>query len=163
MRSVSVSGMRTAVLRIDVDPASELTAARRAGGFAALRAELAARGAQLLGDVNASEPPREVQILLDTDDADAALAALVRVCARVFGTAPAPGVVTHVSRGTDEDAHGVLAGFGLCGEVTRTLDEEGFDIVHVRLRAADLRRVPDSRVHTALEAALNCEVRLHIA
>jgi hypothetical protein len=30
----------------------------------------------------------------------------------------------------------------------------------VRLAADDLRRVPESRIQTALEASLNCEVRI---
>ncbi len=154
------------MLRIDVDPARELTAGRRAEGLSALRAELAELGAEVLGRPPSSgedaDAPRELQFLLDTDDADAALHTLAELCARVFGTTPQPGVVTYVSRGTDDDAHGVLAGFGLHGEITRTLDTDGFDVVHVRLRADDLRRVPESRIHTALEASLNCEVRLEI-
>lgn len=184
------------MLRIDVDPARELTAGQRVDGLAALRAELADLGAELLSPqpssaelsgaelpgsghlgadipgVDAQEPapnsgekpapPRELQFLLDTDDADIALTTLVELCAKVFGTTPQPGVVTYVSRGTDDDAHGVLAGFGLRGEVTRSLDDDGFDIVHIRLREEDLRRVPESRIHTALEASLNCEVRLDI-
>lgn len=68
--------------------------------------------------------------------------------------------MTFVSRGTDDDAHGVLAGFGLTGEVERVLGDEGWDIVTVTLRKADLQRVPESRIHTALEASLNCEVHI---
>ncbi|WP_067855275.1 hypothetical protein [Nocardia shimofusensis] len=171
--------MRTAVLRIDVDPGRELTAGQRADGLAALQAELADQGAELLGlrvssadqglagtaAVSSAEkdaPPRELQFLLDTADAEASLSTLVTLCARAFHTAPQPGVVTYLSRGTDDDAHGVLAGFGLRGAVTRSLDDDGFDIVHVRLREDDLRRVPESRIHTALEASLNCEVRIDI-
>jgi hypothetical protein len=69
-------------------------------------------------------------------------------------------VVTFVSRGTDDDAHGVLAGFGVTGEITRVQDADGFDVVSVTLRESDLERVPESRIHTALEASLNCEVRI---
>jgi hypothetical protein len=69
-------------------------------------------------------------------------------------------VITFVSRGTDDDAHGVLAGFGLTADIVRTPGGDGFDIVDVTLREADLERVPESRVHTALEASLNCEVRI---
>ena len=36
----------------------------------------------------------------------------------------------------------------------------GWDIVAVTLRKADLERVPESRIHTALEASLNCEVHI---
>jgi hypothetical protein len=70
------------------------------------------------------------------------------------------GVVTFVSRGTDDDAHGVLAAFGLTGEISRVPGNDGFDIVHVTLRESDLDRVPESRIHTALEASLNCEVHI---
>jgi hypothetical protein len=52
----------------------------------------------------------------------------------------------------------VLAGFGLTGEIVRTADDDGFDIVYVTLAEADLERIPESRIHTALEASLNCEV-----
>jgi hypothetical protein len=50
---------------------------------------------------------------------------------------------------------------GLQGEITRVAGDEGWDTIHVTLDAADLRRVPESRVHTALEASLNCEVVIH--
>jgi hypothetical protein len=54
----------------------------------------------------------------------------------------------------------VLAGFGLTGEVERLPGDDGFDVVHVTLRKVDLERVSESRVHTALEASLNCEVHI---
>ena len=82
------------------------------------------------------------------------------MCAKAFGTTPAAGVVTYVSRGTDDDAHGVLAGFGVTGEIIRTPGDDGLDVVHVTMRKQDLDRVPESRIHTALEASLNCEVRI---
>lgn len=152
--------MRTAVLRIDVDPARELTAARWAQGMSALRADAATLGAEIQGDSAELPPRREVQLLIDTDDAEAGVREAVLLCAKAFGTEPVASAVTYVSRGTDEDAHGVLAGFGLTAEVEREADADGFDIVHVTLRSADLERVPESRIHTALEAALNCEVRI---
>jgi hypothetical protein len=69
-------------------------------------------------------------------------------------------VVTYLSRGTDDDAHGVLAGFGLTGRIQRSPGDDGFDVVYVTLRETDLERVPESRIHTALEASLNCEVHI---
>jgi hypothetical protein len=54
----------------------------------------------------------------------------------------------------------VLAGFGLTGDIARTPGPDGLDIVHVTLGRADLDRIPESRIHTALEASLNCEVRI---
>lgn len=103
---------------------------------------------------------REVQLLIAGSDADAVRQTAVELCAKAFGTVPAPGVVTYVSRGTDDDARGVLAGFGLTGEIRRVAGDEGFDVVYVTLRQADLERIPESRVHTALEASLNCEVHI---
>lgn len=103
---------------------------------------------------------REVEVLIAGDDADAVKRVGVELCAKAFGGAPVAGVVTFISRGTDDDAHGVLSGFGLTGEIVRTPGDDGFDIVHVTLREADLDRVPESRIHTALEASLNCEVRI---
>ena len=50
--------------------------------------------------------------------------------------------------------------FGLAGEISRTVGDDGLDVVHVSLRKADLERVPESRIHTALEASLNCEVHI---
>ncbi|MEU1997603.1 hypothetical protein ABZ511_24420 [Nocardia gamkensis] len=154
--------MRTAVLRIDVDPAGQLSAARMADGSAQLRANAASIPAQLMDDDPAARPAggREVRLLVETDDPDAAMGEAVRVCAAAFGTAPVAGVVTFVSRGTDDDAHGVLAGFGVTGEITRAPDADGFDVVSVTLLESDLERVPESRIHTALEASLNCEVRI---
>ena len=84
----------------------------------------------------------------------------MELCAKVFGAAPVLGVVTFISRGTNDDAHGVLSGFGLTGDIERTPGDEGFDIVYVTLREKDLERIPESRVHTALEASLNCEVHI---
>lgn len=154
--------MRTAVVRIDVDPAGELTAGRLAQGVRALRGSAVALGAEVIDNDVARKPPhrREVQLLVTTDDPEATVDAAVRLCAAAFGTEPMPGVVTFVSRGTDDDAYGVLAGFGLSGEVAREPGADGFDIVHVTLPAAELERVPESRIQTALEASLNCEVRI---
>ncbi|MFE3543126.1 hypothetical protein ACFXK0_09155 [Nocardia sp. NPDC059177] len=144
--------MRTAVVRIDVDPDRTLTPARWAAGLRALRADSPVRPSADTGP--------ELRFQLATDDPAGAVRDLVAACARAFGTTPVPGAVTFLSRGTDDDAHGVLAGFGLTGEVDRAADIAGFDIVTVTLRAADLTRIPESRVLTALEAALNAEVRL---
>lgn len=103
---------------------------------------------------------REVQLLIAGTDADAVKQTAVKLCAKAFGTIPMAGAVTYVSRGTDDDAHGVLAGFGLTGEIERVPGDEGYDVVYVTLRPADLERIPESRIHTALEAALNCEVHI---
>ncbi|MFI1464912.1 hypothetical protein [Nocardia carnea] len=154
--------MRTAVLRVNVDPAGELTGESLARGMAELATTLVETGGEVLEKDLGAVPRsrRVVQVLLDTADAAADTARAVEICARVFGTEPVAGVVTYVSRGTDADAYGVLAGFGLTGEIIRMPGTEGYDILQVRLREADLERVPESRIHTALEASTNCEVRI---
>ncbi len=101
-----------------------------------------------------------MELLIAADDGDAAMGVAVTLCAKAFQSTPVPGVVTFISRGTDDDAHGVLSGFGLTGDIERTAGDEGFDIVYVTLREQDLERIPESRIHTALEASLNCEVHI---
>ncbi|MCK0176599.1 hypothetical protein [Mycolicibacterium sp. F2034L] len=154
--------MRTAVVRIGVDPAGELTAEQLTRGAAALRDLARDAGADLVENNLAGLPParREVEVLLAGDDAGELTRIAAQMCADAFGTRPAPGVVTFISRGTDDDALGVLAGFGITGDIVRTAGDEGWDIVEVTLNRTDLERIPESRIHTALEASLNCEVRI---
>jgi hypothetical protein len=101
-----------------------------------------------------------VQLLIVGSDADTVKQTALDLCAKAFGTTPVAGVITYVSRGTDDDAHGVLSGFGLTGQIRRFPGDDGFDVVYVTLRQADLERIPESRIHTALEASLNCEVHI---
>ncbi|MBO0678044.1 hypothetical protein JRC04_11260 [Mycolicibacterium sp. S2-37] len=154
--------MRTAVVRIGVDPAGELTAEQLTGGAAALRQLARDAGADVVANDLAGLPAarREVEVLLAGDDADELTRVASEMCAKAFGTRPAPGVVTFISRGTDDDALGVLAGFGITGDIERTAGHEGWDVVEVTLNRSDLERIPESRIHTALEASLNCEVRI---
>ncbi len=154
--------MRTAVVRINVDPDNALAPAQLTEGMAALL-ERAGRvgGDVIMKDLGAMPAGRrEVELLISCDDADSAKETAIGLCSKAFATEPIPGVITFVSRGTDDDAYGVLAGFGLTGDIVRTPGDDGFDIVDVTLREADLERIPESRVHTALEASLNCEVRI---
>ena len=154
--------MRTAVVRVHVDPAGSLTPEQLTDGMAALLGLADAAKVEVL-DNNIAEMPashREVQVLMTGRDAETLKRVAVALCAKAFGTTPAAGVITYVSRGTDDDAHGVLAGFGISGEISRLPGDDGFDIVHVTLRKADLDRIPESRIHTALEASLNCEVHI---
>jgi len=151
--------MRTAVIRINVDPRGELTAPALRGRMEMLAAEAVTAKLELVrSDIDPARP--ELQFLMAGDDPAALRASAAALCERTFGVAPAPGVATFLSRGTDDDALGVLAGFGLTGAVRRFPDDDGWDVVEVRLAKADLVRIPESRVHTALEAALNAEVRL---
>ncbi|MHC9295673.1 hypothetical protein ACRCUN_24685 [Mycobacterium sp. LTG2003] len=154
--------MRTAVVRVGVDPAGELGPQQLADGMAALRELLVEHGADVLDNQLAGLPAhrREVEVLIAGDDAQQLQALVMGLCTKAFGTVPTAGVVTFVSRGTDDDAHGVLAGFGLTGEIARSVDQDGWDVVSVTLRKADLERIPESRIHTALEASLNCEVHI---
>lgn len=154
--------MRTAVVRVNVDPKSALSPAQLREGMTVLLALTGQMGAGVVENDLTAMPPdrREVQLLIDADGVDTAKGPAVDLCAKAFGTAPTPGVVTFVSRGTDDDAHGVLSAFGLTGEIARAPGDDGFDIVYVTLRENDLERVPESRIHTALEASLNCEVHI---
>ena len=154
--------MRTAVVRVGVDRAGELTPAQLTDGMARLRELAATAGIEVVENNLAALPPqrREVELLIAGDDASELEKIAVSLCAKAFGTTPVPGVLTFISRGTDDDAHGVLAGLGLTGEIERLPGDDGWDVVNVTLRKSDLERVPESRVHTALEASLNCEVHI---
>ena len=148
--------MRTAVVRVNVDPAGALTPRQLREGMDVLLGLTGEIGA----DVVRNAIGRDVELLISAEDGDAAKQDAIELCAKAFDTAPLPGVVTFVSRGTDDDARGVLAGFGLAGEIVREPGGDGFDVVYVTLREDDLDRVPESRIHTALEASLNCEVHI---
>ena len=154
--------MRTAVVRVGVDPAGELAALQLTDGMARLRESAAAAGVEVVENNLVGLPPqrREVELLIAGDDAAVLQRFAVGLCAKAFGTTPVPGVLTFISRGTDDDAHGVLAGFGLTGDIERLPGDDGWDVIHVTLRKSDLEHVPESRVHTALEASLNCEVHI---
>ena len=154
--------MRTAVVRVNVDPDNALAPAQLSEGIAVLLGSVGAVGAELILKDLAALPAgrREVELLIGCDDVDAATHIAIDLCVKAFATTPVPGVVTFVSRGTDDDAHGVLSGFGLTGDIDRAPGNDSFDIVHVTLREADLERIPESRIHTALEASLNCEVHI---
>ena len=158
--------MRTAVVRVDVDPAARLTAAQLKDGMAALVRLAGAAGADVIETELGALPAgrRQVEVLIAGDDPDESGRTAVELCTNAFGAfgvTPTAGVLTYVSRGTDDDAYGVLAGLGLHGEIERIPGDEGWDVIRVTLRKADLERVPESRVHTALEASLNCEVHIH--
>jgi hypothetical protein len=153
--------VRTAVVRVRVDPAGQLTPAQLTDGMVNLRDLASLAGIDVLDNNLAAMPAgrREVEMLM-TGDAEDLKATAVALCAKAFGTEPEPGVLTYISRGTNDDAHGVLAGFGLSGDIERVAGVDGWDVVYVTLRKVDLERIPESRIHTALEASLNCEVHI---
>lgn len=157
--------MRTAVVRVKVDTAGELSAEQLRTGVSTLAGMAGDIGAELIANDLAGLPPsrREIELLMTGDDGEALQATAIELCAKVFGTDPVAGVLTFISHGTDDDAHGVLAGFGLTGEIERVPSGPGgpgWDTLNVTLRKADLARIPESRVHTALEASTNCEVHI---
>lgn len=151
--------MPTAVIRINIDTDRTLTLEAHKAGLD----ELASSGLQVIAAPFEHLTPagREIELLVDaasrrTDEEYAAQ------CVAAFGVPVEVGVTTFVSRGTDEDVHGVLARFSATGDVVREA-KEGWDLVTVTLPLADQNRIPESRLHTALEAALNCEVNLRFA
>jgi hypothetical protein len=146
--------MREAVVRVGVDPGQALTVE----DITARIDRLADRGAV----VHRRPADRELELILGADDADDARQRTVELCTTVFGSAPVIGTITFISRGTDEDALGVVAAFGVRARMERT-EEGGEEVAVFTLPTADRRRVPESRLHTALEAALNCEVRIVFA
>lgn len=154
--------MRTAVVRIGVDMMGELTAEQLTSGMARLATLATEAGAELIDTDLTRLPPkrREVELLMQGTDAPTLQSMGADLCRRAFATEPVVGVLTFVSHGTDDDARGVLAGFGLTGEVERVPSGQGWDVITVTLPRSDLTRVPESRIHTALEASTNCEVRI---
>ena len=154
--------MRTAVVRVNVDPSGLLTAAQLSQGMTTLLELAHQLGVEVVDNNLAAMPAsrREVEILIAGDDVDTVKVTGVDLCTKAFGEGPVGGVVTFISRGTDDDANGVLSAFGLTGTIVRSPGDDGFDIVYVTLREADLDRIPESRIHTALEASLNCEVHI---
>jgi hypothetical protein len=161
--TATLARMRTAVVRIKVDSAGQLTADQLTAGMNELAGLIG--DAQLIQNNLAALPPsrREVEILMDGADPEALQATAISWCTKAFGGKPEPGVLTFVSHGTDDDARGVLAGFSLTGQIERVEGADGWDIIHVTLHSEDLARIPESRIHTALEAATNCEVHIHTA
>lgn len=152
--------MATAVIRVIVDNDGVLTPAEYEAGLARLTAqglEIIAAPAERLADRR-----REIEIIADDLDRGRTGQDYAGLCAAAFGLPAELGVTTFISRGTDEDALGVLSRFGVAGEVRRD-DEDGEEVVTVTIAKAESRRVPESRLHTALEAALNCEVRIRFA
>jgi hypothetical protein len=146
------------VIRINLDPAGELAADRLAAAVAALRADGTEVIAPDFGRVPAHA--REIELLIDGDDTQALRAWAEARCAEVLGgPGPVAGAATFLSRGTDEDALGVVRGFGISAVVDRHWENDE-EIAVFTITRDDAARVPESRLHTALEAALNCEVRI---
>jgi hypothetical protein len=149
--------MRTGIVRVR----SALADAQPEAEFGQRCAALAERGYQLLpAPLRPAGPAlREVAFVLEGDDADALGRLAVAVAREVLADDARVTSVTFLSRGTDDDLRGVARGLGVRVEISRTV-EDGEEVIVVGVPAADLRRVPESRLHTALEAASNAEVRI---
>ncbi|MDT5013417.1 MAG: hypothetical protein QOH57_5034, partial [Mycobacterium sp.] len=132
--------MRTAVVRVKVDPAGVLTPEQLSDGMAAARTLAADARVELVDNNLADMPPsrREVELLIAGEDPDELKRTAIELCTNAFSTEPVAGVLTYVSRGTDDDAYGVLAGFNLTGEISRAEGRDGWDVVLVTLRKSDL-------------------------
>jgi hypothetical protein len=143
-------------MRVVIDRDGTMHRAAYEAGIARLREsglEVIASPAEQLPDRD-----REIELIiagLDPADTDRYLTS----CADAFNTSVTTGVITYISRGTDDDAQGVLSAFDVDGVVERKFfgDDE---VVTVTVAADAMRRVPEAKLHTALEAALNCEVRI---
>lgn len=146
--------MRRAVIRVRPDPARSLSARDVEAGIDRLRA----RGFA----VRPRGDGTELMLTVESPDAETARTTAAAACAEAFGTEPDIGVITFASRGTDEDALGVVERFGVRARVER-VEEDGEEVAVFTVPAADRARVPESRLHTALEAALNCAVRIEYA
>ena len=118
--TVRLAHMRTAVVRVNVDPDNALAPAQLSEGMAVLLGRVGDVGGAdvIVKDLGAMPAGRrEVELLIGCDDVEAAKQVAIDLCAKAFATSPVPGVVTFISRGTDDDAHGVLSGFGLTGDI----------------------------------------------
>jgi hypothetical protein len=160
--------VRTAVIRVNLNPGGDLASDRLAAAVAELRSSGLEVIAPDFGRVPAHA--REIELLLPGEDTAALSAWAESRCAEALGAVapetrapgrqpPVAGAATFLSRGTDEDVLGVVRAFGLTASVERAWAGEE-EIVTVTIPRADARRVPESRLHTALEAALNAEVRI---
>ena len=150
--------MRTAVIRVNLNPAGDLPTDR----LAAAVGELRSSGLEVIAPDFERVPAhaREIELLLPGEDTAALSSWAQARCAEALGApGPVAGAATFISRGTDEDVLGVVGAFGLTASVERAWNNDE-EIVTVTIPRADARRAPESRLHTALEAALNAEVRI---
>ena len=155
--------MRTAVVRVRVDPDGALTAAQLRDGMRTLRDLADGAGAGLVDNDLSAMPVarREVELLMAGPDPLELKQAATELCANAFGTA-AGGRRPHLHqqghrRRRPRRARRIRAD-------RRNSSPSGRSRLGRGARdagKADLARVPESRIHTALEASLNCEVHIH--
>lgn len=149
--------MRTAVVRVVIDAEGVLDSQAYDTGLRRLRDQ----GLEIVASPAERLPARqrEIELIVSDNHLHERSREYAELCERAFGRPAQLGVITYISRGTDDDAVGVLGGFGISGQVTRSFGGE-HELVTVTVQSEDLRRVPESRLHTALEAALNAEVEI---
>lgn len=148
--------MRRAVVHVNLDPAGALNLAEVERGVAALRHA----GFEVVATDLDKLPPtvREVEVLHYGDDAESLRQLVERACAEAVSVTPRAFAVSFISAGTREDALGIIRGFGLEPQL-RELRFEGDELAVLVLDGAALRRPRAAKLQTALEAALNREVR----
>ena len=106
---------------------------------------------------------REIELIVPGDDPDALRKWAETTCAPLAdGGEVQVSIPTFLSRGTDEDALGVVRGFGVSATLDRRYENDE-EVAVFTISRADIGHVGESRLHTALEAALNCEVRIVVA
>lgn len=149
--------MPAAVIRVVVDPSGRLEDDDYRNGLHHLRA----KGFDVVAAPSISIDPHrhEIELIVDDEGHGPATEKYLAECLTAFGVKPALGVITYISRGTENDARGVLARFGVSGTVVRTIESDE-EVFTVSLSQETRGRVTESRLHTALEAALNAEVRI---
>jgi hypothetical protein len=155
------SFMRTAVIRVNLDPAGRLSV----GDLERAIADLRSRGIEVLVPTLEKLPAiaREIELIVPGDDPDALRKWAGTTCAPLAADGEVQvSAPTFLSRGTDEDALGVVRGFGITAVLDRRY-ENGEEVAVFTVSNADIGHVGESRLHTALEAALNCEVRIVVA
>ena len=146
--------MRTAVIRVNLDPAGDLAADRLARVVQALRGSGIEVLAPDFGQVPAHA--REIELLVEGDDPPALRAWAEARCAEALDSealdsgargAPGPraGAATFLSRGTDEDALGVVLAFGISARLDRFwADDE--EIAVFTITRDDATHVAESRL-----------------
>lgn len=149
--------MPAAVIRVVVDPSGRLKDNQYRNGLHHLRS----KGLDVVATPSISIDPHrhEIELIVDDDGRGPATDEYLAECLTAFGVKPALGVITYISRGTENDARGVLARFGVSGTVVRTIESDE-EVFTVSLSQETRGQVAESRLHTALEAALNAEVRI---
>jgi hypothetical protein len=150
--------MRTAVIRVNLDPAGALAADRLPRVVETLRES----GIEVLAPDFGRVPPhaREIGLLVEGDDPAGLRAWAEATCTEALGVpGPQAGAATFLSRGTDEDALGVVRAFGIRAGLERFWEDDE-EIAVFTITPADAAHVAESRLRTAMEAALSCEVRI---